>query len=250
MQSPVKKEFITQVFGANPANYAQFGLKGHNGVDFRAFLPNGDRCYVGGKSEVFTPHSGKVLENALDSNGYGNYIKIENDKEGSVLAHFSSRSAVPVGATVTQGQLVGFQGTTGNSTGIHLHWGYYKKPRDRQNGYNGFINQAGLYNPYGEPTMGTIQVDSAVYEMLVTKATKYDEILAAGYITKAQHDAILAQVEVDKKNLEQKNVDLQVALTACENKPTVPTDPDMTKWELNGLVVTNGNNSYNYKLRE
>jgi hypothetical protein len=153
MKSPVKKIFITQKFGANPDAYAKFGLKGHNGLDYRAFLPNGDRCYEGGKSEVFAPHDGKIIENALDSNGYGNYIKIENDKEGSVMGHFSSKSPKAVGSTVKEGEFVGYQGTTGNSTGIHLHWGYYKFPRDRQNGYGGFINQEGLYEPWGATMM-------------------------------------------------------------------------------------------------
>jgi murein DD-endopeptidase MepM/ murein hydrolase activator NlpD len=92
MRSPVKKEFVTQAFGVNPSRYAQWGLKGHSGIDYRAFLPNGERCYEGGKSEVFAPHNGKILEYALDANGYGNYIKIENDNEGSVLGHFHTHS--------------------------------------------------------------------------------------------------------------------------------------------------------------
>jgi hypothetical protein len=150
MRSPVKKIYITQKFGVTPYAYAMFGLQGHNGLDMRAFLHNGERCYEGGKSEVFAPHDGKVIENSMDTNGYGNYIKIENDKEGSVLAHFSAKSPKAVGATVKEGELVGYQGTTGNSSGIHLHWGYYTKPRDRSNGYNGFINQEGLYQPWGE----------------------------------------------------------------------------------------------------
>lgn len=153
MKSPVKKEYITQKFGVNAAAYAKFGLKGHNGIDYRAFLPNGDRCYEGGKSEVFAPHDGKIIENVLDANGYGWYIKIENDKEGSVLGHFHTQSPCKVGSSVSEGQLVGYQGTTGNSTGIHLHWGYYKFPRDRQNGYAGFINQEGLYEPWGATMM-------------------------------------------------------------------------------------------------
>jgi murein DD-endopeptidase MepM/ murein hydrolase activator NlpD len=155
MKSPVKKEYVTQIFGANPAAYAQFGYKGHNGIDFRAFLSNGDRCYLGGQSEVFSPHDGKIIENALDTNGYGWYVKIESAIEGSVMGHFSSQSPKAVGTMVKEGDFIGYQGTTGNSTGIHLHWGYYKHPRDRQNGYGGFINQAGLYQSWGETTMPT-----------------------------------------------------------------------------------------------
>lgn len=141
---PVKKVYITQEWGVNPDKYKKFNLLGHNGIDLRAFLPNGNRCYVGGKSEVFCPHDGKVIENAFDANGYGWYVKIENPKEGSILAHFSSQSPLKVGQTCNQGDFVGYQGTTGNSTAIHLHWGYYPIPRDRSNGYSGTINQLPL----------------------------------------------------------------------------------------------------------
>jgi hypothetical protein len=180
MQSPVKKIFITQGFGENAAAYVKFGYKGHNGIDYRAFLPNGDRCSVGDKSEVFAPHDGVIKENALDSNGYGNYIKIENDKEGSVLGHFSSRSPLAIGSIIKMGELVGYQGTTGNSSGIHLHWGYYQLPRDRNNGYGGFINQEGLYIPYGEIMSDKIELDKVTFERLVKNSTAYDALVAEG----------------------------------------------------------------------
>jgi len=170
LNSPVKKIYITQKFGVNAQAYSQFGLKGHNGIDYRAFLPNGNRAYSGGVSEVFAPHSGKIIENRLDANGYGWYIKIENDKYGSVLGHFSSQSPLAVGSIVKIGQLVGYQGTTGNSTGIHLHWGFYKHPRDRANGYNGFINQEGLYKPYSQE--GTM----SDYEEAIRKSSAYDDV--------------------------------------------------------------------------
>ncbi len=148
---PVKKVYITQAWGVNPQNYARFGLKGHNGLDYRAFLPNGDRCFEEGKSEVFAPHDGKVIENAFDADGYGNYLKIENDSEGSILAHLSPPSSIPVGESVKQGDLVGFQGYTGNSTGIHLHWGYYPKPRNKNNGYSGTIDPTPLITDIIKP---------------------------------------------------------------------------------------------------
>lgn len=150
LQSPVKKIYITQKFGANPAAYKRFGLNGHNGIDFRAFLPNGNRCYSGGQSPVYAPHNGTIVENIYDRSGYGNYVKIENSKEGSVLAHFSSKCELPEGTKVKMGDFIAYQGTTGNSSGIHLHWGYYQKPRNRKNGFNGYIDQEKLFNPYGQ----------------------------------------------------------------------------------------------------
>ena len=134
MIKPFKKDFIlTQGFGENPASYTKFGINGHNGLDYG--LPTG--------TEVKAPHSGKVIEATLDSKGYGIYLKIENDIEGSVLAHLRE-FRVGVGDTVSEGQLVAYSDNSGNSTGAHLHWGYYLFPRDRGNGYAGFINQLPL----------------------------------------------------------------------------------------------------------
>jgi murein DD-endopeptidase MepM/ murein hydrolase activator NlpD len=252
MQSPVKKEYITQVFGANPQAYAQFGLKGHNGIDYRAFLPNGDRCYEGGKSEVFAPHDGKVIEKAYDAGGYGNYVKIENDGEGSVLAHFSSPAVINVGDSVKAGQFIAYQGTTGNSTGIHLHWGYYKKPRDRSNGYNGYINQAGMYEPY-KPiqggSMSTVTVDSAKFEELVKKSSIYDEFAKIGF------DDItdIKTLQLTNERLEREKSELQGQLDDCQNPVIVPVDPN-TEWKLNGKTETwveNGKTvTLNYAIKQ
>lgn len=124
---------ITQKFGKNPDRYKKFGLLGHNGIDIG--LPM--------KTQVIAPHGGTVIEATFDPSGYGNYIKIVNEKEGSVLAHLSSFQ-VKVGETVSEGEPVALSGNSGNSTGPHLHWGYFKFPRDRKNGYAGFIDQLPL----------------------------------------------------------------------------------------------------------
>ena len=179
MRSPVKKIYITQEFGVNEDAYSIYGLRGHNGIDFRAFLPDGTRCYSGGKSEVFAPHDGKVLENKYDPAGYGNYVKIENDKEGSVLAHFSKLSTLKVGECIKEGQFIAYQGSTGNSTGIHLHWGYYRLPRNRDNGYNGFINQEGLYGPNGGNNMAVMYkgLDLTNQESMKVAVDVWDDVI-------------------------------------------------------------------------
>lgn len=131
---PLKKSYpITQIFNDKRYrnSYAKFGLLGHNGVDYGT--PEG--------TEIIAPHDGKIVENIFDSSGYGNYIKIENDKEFSVLAHFKTLSPLKVGTSVKQGDLVGVSGNTGNSTGPHLHWGYCYKPRNKDNGFNGYVDQ-------------------------------------------------------------------------------------------------------------
>jgi len=273
MQSPVKKIYITQVFGVNPDAYAKFGLKGHNGLDLRAFNPDGTRCYTSGKSPVYAPHGGKTIENAYDPKGYGNYIKIENDKEGSVLAHLDSRSPLAVGSNVSQGQLVGFQGSTGNSTGIHLHWGWYPIPRDRNNGYNGYVNQEGKYTPYKEETMSELHTYLGVTTDAEAK-TKLKEHLGeanskcnwgmtgdkGGYLgserkknqelTTKVFDLTNLNSQLQTQTLEQhaEIAKLKQDLADCEVE-TPEIDP--AKWLENGLMVevTEGNKktTTNYK---
>lgn len=109
--------------------YAQFGLKGHNGVDYG--------CPTG--TPILAPHDGKVIEAAFDAMGYGMYVKIENDKEGSILAHLKS-FVVNQGDIITEGTEIGLSDNTGNSTGNHLHWGYFRKPRNKSDGYSGTTN--------------------------------------------------------------------------------------------------------------
>lgn len=136
MRKPFDKDFnLSQDFGndlvINGVHiYKEYGLLGHNGLDYS--MPTGSR--------VLAPHDGKIIESTLDLNGYGIYVKIENSVEGSVLAHFKE-ARVGVGDGVKEGDLIGYSNNTGNSTGPHLHWGYYRFPRDRTNGFAGFIDQ-------------------------------------------------------------------------------------------------------------
>jgi len=162
MVKPFRGDFkVTQVFGVNPADYAKFGLKGHNGIDYAT--PTG--------TDILAPHAGKILEVGWDPSGYGTYIKVESAIEGSVLAHLK-QSLVQVGDTVMEGALIGKSDNTGNSTGPHLHWGYYRIPRNRQNGYGGFIDQMPYLNP---PTSPTPPSDSECQKNLKDMTAKYEE---------------------------------------------------------------------------
>jgi septal ring factor EnvC (AmiA/AmiB activator) len=131
MKLPFKGTFRqTQGFAENPTAYAKFGLKGHNGLDHG--VPTG--------TDLFAMITGRVIEAQLDATGYGNYVKIENDKEGALVGHLSVLGVKP-GDTVVEGEtFIGKSGNTGNSTGPHTHTGYFTKPRDRSNGYSGYID--------------------------------------------------------------------------------------------------------------
>ena len=102
MRLPFDGNFrITQTFGnkliLNGKDvYAQWGLEGHNGIDFG--LPfNTPTVY---------PHDGTIKEISFDKVGYGWYVKLENTKEGSVLAH-NNKLLGKIGDKVKEGQDAG-----------------------------------------------------------------------------------------------------------------------------------------------
>ena len=90
------------------------GLHGYNGVDLAA--PHG--------REVMAAASGSVII-ARDSGwngGYGKYIVISHPNGTQTLYAHLNGAIVYQGATVVQGQVVGYVGSTGRSTGPHLHF--------------------------------------------------------------------------------------------------------------------------------
>ena len=82
----------------------------HNGIDIPA--PKG--------TEIRAAKAGTVKTSAVDKS-YGNYVVVEHEDGISTLyAHMSERACV-AGETVEQGQVIGYVGSTGRSTGNHLH---------------------------------------------------------------------------------------------------------------------------------
>ncbi len=123
---PTEFGVITQPFGANPEFYKQFGLPGHEGLDFRA--PIG--------SKVFACADGVVSEVRLQGHldrlqfPYGNQVRIVHEtQEGTfttIYAHLKEAN-VKANDVVTAGMVIGLADDTGNSTGSHLHLTLKKK---------------------------------------------------------------------------------------------------------------------------
>lgn len=109
---PLDSLRVTQIYGVNGANYARFGLAGHNGVDFG--------CATGTPVKAIADGVVAYVDN--DTAGYGKYIRAwhEQLRCHTLYAHLSVQSVV-VGQRVTMGQVIALSGNTGNSTGAHLH---------------------------------------------------------------------------------------------------------------------------------
>ena len=85
----------------------------HNGIDMA--------CAQG--TPIYATRAGKVTKTAYQAGGAGNYVSINHlDGFSSIYMHMT-HYVVTQGQTVSQGQLIGYVGSTGISTGPHLHFG-------------------------------------------------------------------------------------------------------------------------------
>lgn len=101
-----------------PTGHKTQGIHGYNAVDIGA--PKGDPVYAAADGVVTTSHF-RPLDDPWFG-GYGNYIDISHPNGTQTrYAHLSS-VYVAVGAQVSQGQPIGEVGSTGHSTGPHLHF--------------------------------------------------------------------------------------------------------------------------------
>ena len=115
-----------------------FGSTNHKGVDI---------CNVGFTSSVFATKSGKVIlassprqGSYYGGSGYGNYVVVDHGGGLTTLYAHMSTVKVSEGQMVSQGTVLGITGSTGASTGAHLHYevrvsGVYQNPLNYLAGY-------------------------------------------------------------------------------------------------------------------
>lgn len=108
----VGQDSITQHFGG------MYSGEPHKGLDIG--VPEGTPIYAATDGKV-------TVANDYDSWGYswGYYVKINHSSVHDTLYAHMSRVAVTEGQYVKQGDLIGYVGSTGNSSGPHLHFELY-----------------------------------------------------------------------------------------------------------------------------
>jgi LysM repeat protein len=90
------------------------GIHGHNGIDIG--VPEGTKIYASAAGKII------VSKNSGYNGGYGSYIVISHPNGTQTVYAHLSKTAVAAGTEVVQGQLIGYSGNTGRSTGAHLHF--------------------------------------------------------------------------------------------------------------------------------
>lgn len=114
---PYDDFYITQGYGMT--SYARRGAYGgapHNGVDI-----------VGGFGEGIHPIAeGNILASGFN-NGFGNWVAVRHiGGLVSIYAHMRAPSGIANGTAVTAGSIIGYEGSTGNSSGSHVHLSVFR----------------------------------------------------------------------------------------------------------------------------
>ena len=155
MRTPVDGARLTSGFGARRHPILGY-TKMHKGVDFGA--PTGTPVMAAGHG---------TIEKAEWYGGYGRYIRVKHaNGYATAYAHLSriGRGIRP-GARVRQGQVIGYVGSTGRSTGPHLHYEVMVSKKQ--------INPMGVKLPTGRNLAGR---DLAAFKAEMARVT---QVLAA-----------------------------------------------------------------------
>jgi hypothetical protein len=129
---------VTQAYGGN-----------HGGIDIVGDTDPTVRCVADGTVYLIQKWDGKTK---TGSQSYGNLVIVIDDKKRYYYAHLKS-IAVKQGQKVKQGDTIGIMGSTGNSTGPHVHFevrtGATTATRIDPTPYCGVENRKGVYTePY------------------------------------------------------------------------------------------------------
>ncbi len=112
LKTPLDGAKLSSSFGMRKHPISGFN-KMHKGIDFAA--PIGTPVYAGGNG---------VVEYVGRNGGYGKYIRIRHNNDyKTAYAHLNSyKKGISKGVRVNQGEVIGYVGNTGRSTGPHLHY--------------------------------------------------------------------------------------------------------------------------------
>ena len=105
----------------------------HNGQDFE--VPYG--------TEIYATGDGTVVESGWNSGGFGNHVVIDHGYGYQTVYGHLSAIRVPKGLNVKRGDLIGISGSTGLSSGPHLHYQVEQSGR-HANPINFFNNDMSL----------------------------------------------------------------------------------------------------------
>lgn len=118
------KAWLSCAFGRRRSPFSPANKEFHNGVDIAGPW----------KDPILAPADGRVIRVGKDRL-LGNYVKIQHTSRIKTMFGHMASTAVESGARVKRGDVIGYMGNSGRSTGTHLHYsvsvdGKYVDPQD------------------------------------------------------------------------------------------------------------------------
>ncbi|MEK7479358.1 MAG: peptidoglycan DD-metalloendopeptidase family protein [Patescibacteria group bacterium] len=123
---PVQNPRMTQKYGSTPDAQRLYKSKIHNGVDFGVSV--GTPIYASDDGTIAAVDNNDVGTLKWQKYQYGKYILINHANSLATLYAHLSRSVVNVGDFVKRGDIIGYSGNTGYSTGPHIHLTVFWQP--------------------------------------------------------------------------------------------------------------------------
>lgn len=155
ISAPTSKHGVSRYFG-----------NGHNGIDY--MFPLNTPVYAAADGTVAAEGYGNDFNDGYDGwmtarggADSGIYVLLKHADMFTGYAHLS-RTVVNKGQVVRKGDLIGYSGTTGTSTGPHLHFEVIDIPQNWNNGYAARINPA----PFIQNTATADEVRQAYLDIL------------------------------------------------------------------------------------
>ena len=165
MKTPINGARLSSGFGMRRHPVLGYS-KMHKGLDFAA--PTGTPIYAAGDG---------VVKKAGRLGAYGNYVRIRHRSDLDTAYAHMSKISVKNGERVKQGQIIGYVGTTGRSTGPHLHYEILVS--------NKHVNPRSINLPVGQALAGA---DLKKFKSKVKEVNNQYAAVRDGIVKVAQRD--------------------------------------------------------------
>jgi murein DD-endopeptidase MepM/ murein hydrolase activator NlpD len=148
LEWPLDKVRITQYFGNTEfatANSQIYNGKGHTGIDLGASI--GTPIKAAGSGIVVGVGNTDIVPTCYS---YGKWVMIKHPNGLSTLYAHMSVQSVSTGQEVTVGDVIGYSGNTGYTTGPHLHFGVYATQGVQIKAFDTSVNCKGVLIPLAD----------------------------------------------------------------------------------------------------